>query len=235
MTRVSSCMRVLAALTAVVLVTGAAVAAPDTPEGWKVAFKDDFEAGLDRWEMTDPAVWTAAEDNGGKTLSLTGSSNYQPPVRSPHSIARVKDLKVESFILNVDARQTGREYGHRDLCFFFGYQDAAHYYYVHIATKADPHANSIFLVNGEPRVSIASERTDGTDWSEGYHKVRVTRCAETGAIEVFFDDMEKPIMKAEDKTFLSGGIGLGSFDDVGNFDNIQILVPDRKPEETTAK
>jgi len=52
--------------------------------------------------------------------------------------------------------------------------------------------------------------------------VRIKRCTASGSIEVFFDDMEKPVMRAEDKTFLVGSIGLGSFDDVGHFDNVRV-------------
>ena len=63
-------------------------------------------------------------------------------------------------------RSTQEVYGHQDLCLFFGYQDASHFYYVHLGREADAHANSIFLVNGEPRVSIAQKRTDGTNWSK---------------------------------------------------------------------
>ena len=83
------------------------------------------------------------------------------------------------------------------------------------------------LVNGDPRVSIAKERNDGTDWGKntGWHHVRIKRDIESGEILVFFDDMEDPIMKAEDKTFTSGPIGFGSFDDVGHFDNIKIYAP----------
>jgi hypothetical protein len=102
----------------------------------------------------------------------------------------------------------------------FGYQDPAHFYYVHIATKSDAQANSILIVNGAPRVSIVKERTEGTDWSTGFHDVRVVRNVSTGAIEVYFDDMDKPIMRTEDTTFASGGIGVGSFDDTGNIDDV---------------
>ncbi len=161
-------------------------------------------------------------EEGNHVFSLYKSSNYQPPVRSPLSIARIIDLDVTDFIVEARMKQTGKEYGHRDMCVFFGYNDPAHFYYVHMATKADDHANSIFLVNNAPRVSIAKERTDGTDWGEGYHTVRVERRAASGAIKVYFDDMTRPIMIAEDKTFTSGGIGFGSFDDPGNIDNIRL-------------
>ncbi|HPK00648.1 MAG TPA: hypothetical protein PKW60_14275, partial [Candidatus Hydrogenedentes bacterium] len=91
----------------------------------------------------------------------------------------------------------------------------------HIATKADPHAHSVFLVNGAPRVSIATQRTEGADWGlDVYHKVRVVRDTASGDIKVFFNDMDTPIMTATDKTFLHGKVGFGSFDDTGNVDNV---------------
>ena len=34
-----------------------------------------------------------------------------------------------------------------------------------------------------------------------------------GTIEIYFDDMKKPLMTANDKTFAWGQIGLGTFDD----------------------
>ncbi|MBN9121981.1 MAG: hypothetical protein J0I06_23035 [Planctomycetes bacterium] len=39
----------------------------------------------------------------------------------------------------------------------------------------------------------------------------------TGKIEVYIDDMTKPIMRAEDKTFQHGFMEFGSFDDTGRF------------------
>lgn len=187
-----------------------------------LVYENTFEGKMGDWIMTDKSAWKHLDEEGGKVLALVGKSDYKPEVRSPLNIARIKDLEVEDFVIDVKVKQTGREYGHRDLCFFFGYQDPSHFYYVHIASKSDPHANSIFIVNGEPRVSIATERNDGTKWSEDYHNVRITRDTKSGAIAVYFDDMEKPIMKAEDKTFLKGGVGFGSFDDTGNFDDVKI-------------
>jgi hypothetical protein len=119
-------------------------------------------------------------------------------------------------------QSTRAEYGHRDACFFFGHQDPDHFYYVHIATKADDHANQVFIVNGAPRTKISKTSTDGTKWSEGWHKVKIVRKVEPGTIEVYFDDMEKPIMTAVDKTFTRGRIGIGTFDDTANFDDLKL-------------
>jgi len=208
---------------AILAVHFAALSAPPAElEGHKLVYHDDFEAGSGKWEMTDPKAWAVTGEPGAKALSLKESSDYSPPVRSPKSIAWLKEIQAGDFILDLRIKQTGREYGHRDACVFLGRQDASHFYYVHLATKADDHANSIFLVNGAPRVSIAKERTTGTQWSSEYHHVRIKRSVESGKIEVFFDDMSKPAMVAEDKTFGVGQIGVGSFDDSADFDDIAL-------------
>ena len=184
----------------------------------------DSSTGTGAWEFTDSRAWKVEKSAGsGPILALEGASEYEPEVRSPLNIAWLKNLEVSDFVLEVEARSTSREYGHRDLCFFFGKQSVNEFYYVHIATAADPHANSIFLVNNEPRVSIAGKRTDGTQWIDGkFHRVRIERDTADGRILVYFDDMETPIMEAHDRTFTSGQVGLGSFDDVGEFRNLKI-------------
>lgn len=195
---------------------------PKEIDGLPMVFEEDFEAGCENWVPTDPKAWKILEENGNHVYSLFTNSDYSPPVRSPLSISLVKGLDIGDFVLEARVKQTGKEYGHRDFCLFFGHKDPSHYYYVHIATKADAHANSIFIVNDKPRVSIAKERTGGTKWDNKWHQVRVKRNTESGLIQVFFDDMEEPIMTAEDKTFTSGTIGFGSFDDTGNVDDIRI-------------
>ena len=71
-------------------------------------------------------------------------------------------------------------------------------------------------------MSIAKTRTEGTDWSRGWHRARIRREAASGKIEVFFDDMQEPVMTAIDKTFTHGRVGIGSFDDTGDFDAIRL-------------
>ncbi len=191
--------------------------------GMPLIFEADFEnADLDAWQPTDPAAWRIEDGNGGKVLSQFQKSNYEPPVRSPLNMNLIKDVVVGSFVLELRMHSTTPDYGHRDLCLFFGHQDPSHFYYVHIANQSDAHANSIFIVDGEPRVSIAEMRTEGTKWDDGWHTVRLVRDVEKGTITVYFDDMKKPIMSAVNDKFKSGRIGVGSFDDTGQFDDITI-------------
>jgi len=52
--------------------------------------------------------------------------------------------------------------------------------------------------------------------------VRLVRQATTGKIEVFIDDIPKPVLKAEDKTFQTWFVGFGSFDDTGRFRRVTL-------------
>jgi hypothetical protein len=199
------------------------------PDNYRLLYEQDFSSkkAMQDFEMSDPAAWQLAEGKYGMALELHGKSEYQPRVRSPHNIALLKDQLFGSFIMEADVRQTGREYGHRDMCFFFNVKDPSNFYYVHMASKPDPHAHNIFLVNDEPRVAIAEKVSGGVDWADTdtWHKIRIERDAEKGTIKVYFNDMDTPIMEGNDTHFDYGHIGFGSFDDTGMVDNIKIWAP----------
>lgn len=206
------------------------------PENYSLMYSQDFESpqAFRDFEMSDPSAWRISptgQDETNKTLELFGESEYRARVRSPFNIALLKGVTTGDFILEADLSQSGREYGHRDLCLFFNVMSPTNFYYVHIASVADDNANNIFLVNDEPRTNIASSTTTGTDWGEtnSWHKVRIERMVETGIITIHFDG--KKIMEATDTHFVDGRIGFGSFDDTGRFDNIKIWAP----ELTTSK
>ncbi len=184
----------------------------------EVDFKEDFEKGFERWEPTDPAAWRLEDGPTGKCLSQFAKSKYTPPHRSPFNLALLKDVVVGDFVLEASCRSTVKDYGHRDLCLVFGYQDAGHFYYSHLGKKTDDHANQIFIVNGAPRAKISTRTTEGTNWTDAWVKVKVVR---KGAdIEVYWNDLTTPVQTAKDATFKSGRIGLGSFDDTGLWDDV---------------
>jgi hypothetical protein len=198
--------------------------APKTKE-LPLLFEDNFARGADRWEPTDPAGWKVLDtkDNRGKVFSqFKKTSPYKPPHRSPYHIALVKDLSVGDFVLEAKCQSTVKDYPHRDLCLFFGYQDPAHFYYAHLGKKTDNHANQIFIVNKADRKKISTKTTEGTPWTDGWHHVKVVRSVADGAIEVYFDDMKKPVMTATDRTFTWGRVGVGSFDDTGNWADVKL-------------
>jgi hypothetical protein len=198
---------------------------------------EDFQAGADRWETTDlkQKSWTIIDTDIGKAFRVTGKSDYEPPHRSPHSIALVKDIVVGDFVLTARVKSTNSSAGdHRDMCLFFGYQDPAHFYYVHLATKADPHAGQIFIVNENPRTKITLEGKTSTPWDDQWHDVKIVRRVSDGTMEVYFDDMGHPHLVARDRTFRWGQVGIGTFDDHGNWGPIELRgVKAERPEGRT--
>ncbi len=191
--------------------------------GLPLVFSDDFESGdAKNWQPVSPEGWKVTHQGDNHVYSQHKNIKVTTPHRSPYNRSMIKDLTVSDFVLDVKLQSTGRVYGHRDLCLFFGYQDPAHLYYVHLGKKEDAHANNIFIVNGADRKKISFTRTKGTNWDDDWHHARVVRNVETGVIKIYFDDMEYCVMSAIDKTFTWGEIGIGSFDDSGNFDEVLV-------------
>ncbi|MFC1806058.1 hypothetical protein ACFL09_03665 [Planctomycetota bacterium] len=216
------------AVTAVALLMGLVATGAELP----VVYQEDFEKGepLKQWEPMDPSAWKIDKDGDNSVLAMFKKSKYKTKVRSPFNFGVLRDVVVGDFVLDLRMQSKTKDYGHRDLCLFFGYQDPTHYYYVHMALKADNNAHTVMIVDGKPRTTLIKTigkdiggevfRTKGLVWGDEWHKVRLVRKVDTGLIEVYFDDMDKPIMRVKNTRFAWGRIGVGSFDDIGNYDDI---------------
>lgn len=194
---------------------------------WPLILRTDFAEGRELWQVGDPAAWELTPADPAKSdvpalLRLVRQSQVQPPFRSPLNQCLLRYLPLTNVQLTVEARSTARDYDHRSLCLFFGYQDPAHFYYVHYGKKTDDRANQIFIVNGADRVKISTQTTPGTPWDDSWHTLRVTHDVATGEILAYFDHLEQPAMRAVDTTFTWGRVGFGSFDDVGDFRAIEL-------------
>ena len=136
-----------------------------------VVFADDFENGADHWQPPDSTSWKIKKTDSVSVYSqFKKHSNYKPPHRSPYNLSLLNDVLVGDFVLTVKVLSTHPDYGHRDVCLFFGYQDPAHFYYVHLGKKADDHANQIFIVNDAPRTKISTKTTSGTGDDESANR-----------------------------------------------------------------
>ena len=203
------------------------VKAPLAIDALPLIFHEDFEEGRERWEVTDEASWTWRKVEGHAVFGINRrNGDYKPPHRSPVHIALLKDIEVADFILTFRVRSTKDTGAHRDCCVFFNYQDPSNFYYAHIGAKPDPNSGQILIVNDAPRTAI-TENKKKTPWTDGWHQVKVVRDSSKGTIEIFFDDMKTPHMSANDKTFGKGRIGIGSFDDLNDFDDIRIYAKKR--------
>jgi hypothetical protein len=226
------------ALALALIVPSWASAAPTLP----LLYSDDFEHGVEHWQLPDPnpakpsfkiVELKGPEDKTTHALRALGTSEYKPPFRSPPNLALLKDVTVGDFELTAKVQSTNVDAGpHRDMCVFWCYQGPSHYYYVHFGAVATPDGNScqIFIVNDADRREITELTAKGTPWTTGWHNVKVVRRVGDGTIEVYFDKMDKPFMAAHDNTFAWGRVGLGTFDDNGNWDDFKLYGAAVKPE-----
>jgi hypothetical protein len=187
-----------------------------------LVFEDDFAKGADNWRPSDPDAWKVVKTDKGSYYSQFQMSKYKPPFRSPHNLSLINGATMADFVLEAKVLSTGKDGDHRDMCLFFGYQDASHFYYVHLAKKTDDRANQIFIVDGADRRKISTKTSKGTPWDDKWHQVKLVRAPQKRTIEVYFDDMKTPVMTAEDKTFVWGQVGIGSFDDSGHWRDIKL-------------
>ncbi len=198
------------------------------PEGWELVYSQDFQdaAALDEFVFSDEGAWSRGDEGGSGFLELAGGSDYQPAYRSPLNIALIDDLLLADFVLEARAWQTGREYGHRDLSLFFGFEGPNRYYYAHLATEPDERAHNIFLVDNADRAPMGAVPDAGVDWGSGWKRVRVER--RDGAMRVFFDGERQPTVAADRDPLGWGRVGFGSFDDAGRFGQIRIWAPEAR-------
>ena len=194
----------------------------EAPPKLPLKFSDDFEQGIGNWEILDPKTWRTSTKEGNTTLEITArGSEYKPPFRSPGHVALIKDMVVGDFDFTFRVRSTKDTGNHRDCCVFFAYEDNQHFYYAHLGAKPDPHSGQIMIVKEAPRLALTkNERL--TPWDDQWHQVKVVGRVAEGTIQVYFDDMNTPHMSVKDTAFGKGRIGIGSFDDLNEFDNVRL-------------
>jgi hypothetical protein len=191
--------------------------------GWPLVVDENFSSGASHWKPNDPSGWKLFDIDGGKAFGLkTKISKYKPKYRSPLNVAMLKDVVVSDCVLEVKVQSTIKEYPHRDVCLVFGYQNPQRFYYTHFASRMDPHANQIFIVNDAERTKISEKTSDGVKWTDDWHRIKIVRKVDDGLIEAYFDDMQTPIMTAHDKTFSWGQIGIGTFDDTARYSEVKL-------------
>ncbi len=187
----------------------------------------DFEDGST--EGLAPKVaesWQVTEEDGSTVYRLLKPGEFGE-IRAPSAWSVIAGHDVGSFEFTGRLKcHTEPEILARDMLVIFHYQDPIHFYYVHFSATSDGLHNIIGLVNGADRVKINREpagqsvfRLTDMEW----HDFKVTYDAETAEIQAFIDDMFTPIVTASDSTLPHGLVGVGSFDDTGSFDDLQLL------------
>lgn len=174
---------------------------------------------LNEWIFPHAEDWVSKTEDGRTYMHMLRPRDPGVP-RRPLQFARLKNVNAGSFDLSVNVRRQGSS-----MIIVFNYVDTLHFYYTHISRDRgtiQPVHNGIFLVDGGPRRRIAGTQAQPALPDTKWHTIRVVRNAKTGLIEVFSDVQKKPLFSVVDHHFTCGQIGLGSFDETGDFADLKI-------------
>ena len=175
--------------------------------------------GLADFDLDGNGGWTVR----GQTLVLEKAGVPGGPIRRPAALAIVKSEPLADYTYSVEVRSTAPvNLDVRDVQLVIDYQSPSQFYYIHLSAKTDAVHNGIFLVNNADRRRIDAPTSRARLVDQEWHRVRLERASATGAIAVFIDDDQTPALSATDKTLTAGRVGVGSFDETGEFRNIQV-------------
>lgn len=172
------------------------------------------------WEFRNPESWELQDGE----LRLVVPGTPEGPIRKPGEWAILRGRPLESVVVEAQVRADApvSRMG-RDVLIYFGYQSPTRFYYAHLSNETTPPHNGIFLVNDADRVRIDDATAEPRLMDSNWRSVRLMRDAESGAIRVYFDGAETPLLQAVDTTLRSGRVGFGSFDDPAAFRAIRII------------
>ena len=204
----------------VLFTVAGASAAPD--EGRWAA---DFENGsLGDWHLAVPADWKIVASGGNHVLRLDKAGPVGANPRRPVKFALWKPGCVGSFDLELRLKRDPIQQNEGDVLVIFGFQDDLHFYYAHLSSDDGNVAvhNGLFRVNGGDRERIAGTGARPALPDENWHRARLSRKAQSGEIQLFLDDDAEPRFQVADRTHAYGLVGVGSFDNTGEFDDLHL-------------
>lgn len=186
-------------------------------------FRADFAGGLDPLQQSPTGIWEIQIEDGNAVAALVEAGTQPGGVRRPTGYLLLPQFDWENVSISMRAKTLEPpEVVNRDIVVVFGYVDPTHFYYTHLSSNSDDKTHNIIMkVSGETRSTIDEQVMPEARITDDWHNVRVTH-ESSGAIAVYVDDMDVPLMTAHDADYPAGLIGLGSFDDRALFDDLVV-------------
>lgn len=213
-------MQTCFSLLATLLLAAGGLAAAD-PAHWSADFED---GSLKDWHLTRPEDWKIVDESGNHALRLDKAGPVGANPRRPVKLALWKAGCVGSFELQLRVKRDPIRQTEGDVLVVFGFQDKLHFYYAHLSSDDGNVAvhNGLFRVNGGDRERIAGRGARPALPDEEWRGVRVLRNVKSGEIKLFLDGDSEPRFQVTDPTHSYGLVGVGSFDNTGEFDDLRL-------------
>ncbi|MCF6264890.1 MAG: alginate lyase family protein, partial [Xanthomonadales bacterium] len=167
------------------------------------------------WTPLTASRWSVVMEGGNNALFLN-DTEYSPLPTGRLGEHITSPDSYTDFTFSVKAK-TKEPSGNlnADYALVFAYQDGENYYYM-LFNRIQTNTQLFKVVAGERE--LLKTATTGRITDNNYHTVAVRRVADS--IEISFDN--SVVLEVTDSTFLSGKLGLGSFNDAAYFDDIRI-------------
>lgn len=181
---------------------------------------DNLQIFGHQWSVPTAADWEIQKEDGGFILHMnTGRAPLASGPRRPFQFALADTEPFGTVTVEADIRPLKRS-----VIIVYAYRDPAHFDYAHISAdiKAPVH-NGIFHVYGGERVRISPEKGPASfpEINRWYH-VKLVQDGASGTVDVTVDGRAVPALHAVDLSLTAGKVGIGSFDETGDFKNVKI-------------
>ncbi len=181
-----------------------------------------------QWTVQSAQDWVV--ENGMLRLRVSAEPPAGQP-RRPTKFALLESKPFNKVTVEGEIRRNGRS-----LIIVYAWQDDAHYNYAHIssdaAMKENVH-NGMFHIFGGERVRMSlldgpaslAAQVASQDWAP----VKLVFDGDSGRCYVEVNGKRNPSLDAVDLSLRWGRVGLGSFDETGDFRNIRVTGETRDP------
>jgi len=182
---------------------------------------DTFEVFHYHWSVPKAADWKVVQQDGSQILRLVTGREPPPGPRRPMQFALADTREFRQVRVELGLRPLKRS-----LLIVFAYRDPEHFDYAHLSTDTaakQPRHNGIFHVYGGERVRISSETGPAAfAISNRWYQVRLQFEGSSGRVQVTVDGQHIPALDAVDLSLSRGKVGIGSFDETGDFRDVKI-------------
>jgi hypothetical protein len=189
-----------------------------------LAAADSISVFGEKWTVQSASDWVVANN----LLQLKVSA--EPPAgqpRRPTKYALLESKPYSKVTVEGEVRRNGRS-----VIIVYAWQDDAHYDYAHISvdTGASQNVhNGMFHIFGGERVRMSSLEGPGSLPTQDWTPVKLEFDGETGRCYVEVNGKRNPSLEAVDLSLRWGRVGLGSFDETGDFRNVKVTGTTREP------
>jgi hypothetical protein len=181
------------------------------------AASDTIDAFGHRWSVGRASDWSV--EDGILRLLVPGEPPPGLP-RRPQKIALAETPAFRRVTVEAEVRRAKRS-----LVIVYAWQDDSHYNYAHISSDTAAITNvhnGMFHIFGGERVRISPLDGEAALPTQGWTPVKLVFDGSSGRCYVEVNGKRNPSLEAVDLSLRHGRVGLGSFDETGDFRRVRI-------------